>query len=78
MNAGGVDKACKSNDPCIYTRVVANGVVTRGNVPRSREQPVERQANTRWSRKGKDLSLLEQPAGYQLVGSVTDYQGYDA
>ena len=28
MNAGGVDKACKSNDPCVYIRGVANGVVT--------------------------------------------------
>ncbi len=26
----------------------------------------------------KDLSLRERPAGYQLVGSVIDYQGYDA
>jgi len=27
---------------------------------------------------GKDLSLWERPAEYQLVGSVMDYQGYDA
>jgi len=25
----------------------------------------------------KDLSLWERPAGYQLVGKVTAYQGYD-
>ena len=25
----------------------------------------------------KDLSLEERPAGYQLVGRVTAYQGYD-
>ncbi len=27
---------------------------------------------------GKDLSLLDRPAQYQLVGKVTAYQGYDA
>ncbi len=27
---------------------------------------------------GKDLSLWDWPAEYQLVGSVMDYQGYDA
>ena len=26
---------------------------------------------------GKDLSLWERPAGYQLVGKVMAYQGYD-
>lgn len=26
---------------------------------------------------GKDLSLLEDPASYQLVGEVTAHQGYD-
>jgi len=30
------------------------------------------------SLRGKDLSLMEWPASYQLVGSVMDYQGYDA
>ncbi len=58
--------------------LVANEVVTRGNVPFSREQLTERLANTRWSRKSKDLSLKEQPAEYQLVGKVMAYQGYDA
>jgi len=27
---------------------------------------------------GKDLSLWERLVWHQLVGSVTDYQGYDA
>jgi hypothetical protein len=27
--------------------------------------------------RGKDLSLWERPAFYQLVGKVTAYQGYD-
>jgi len=27
---------------------------------------------------GKDLSLLDWPAEYQLVGKVMAYQGYDA
>ncbi len=30
----------------------------------------------RWG--SSDLSLLEEPAGYQLVGKVMAYQGYDA
>ena len=28
--------------------------------------------------RGKDLSLKERPALYQLVGEVTAHQGYDA
>ena len=37
MNAGGVDKACKSNDLCVYIKKVANGVVTGRNIPMSHE-----------------------------------------
>ena len=33
--------------------------------------------NTGWSRKGKDLSVEEAPAHYQLVGEVTAHQGFD-
>jgi hypothetical protein len=57
--------------------LVADEVVTHRYVPQSREQHTERCANTRWSFRGKDLSLWERPVGYQLVGSVKDYQGYD-
>ena len=89
MNAGGVDKACKSNGLFIsrdwdYIKVkgrlklVANEVVIHRNLPLSREQRTERCANTRWSPRGKVLTLREEPVKYQLVGSVMDYQGYDA
>ena len=37
MNAGGVDKACKSNGPCIYIEKVANGVVTGRYIHMSQE-----------------------------------------
>ena len=88
MNAGGVDKACKSNGFFMFKnwdyikildfeKLVANEVVTRGYVPQSREQHTERCANTRWSLRGKVLTLWERPAGYQLVGKVMAYQGYD-
>ena len=70
MNAGGVDKACKSNEAtfegeCDYIkltdvgRLVANELVTSWYVPRSRAQRVERSANSRWSRKGKGASHFE-------------------
>ena len=89
MNAGGVDKACKSNEFSFSGewdyikfkgrwKLVANEVVTRGYVPLSHEQLTERWANTWWSRKGKVLTLKERPAKYQLVGKVMAYQGYDA
>ena len=81
MNAGGVDKACKSNGNIwdyINFVLVANEVVIHRNSPQSREQLRESVANTRWSRKGKDLSLLDRPARYQLVGKVMAYQGNDA
>jgi hypothetical protein len=73
MNAGDVDKACKSSG----FRPTANEAVTRRNSPQSRAYPGETRNNSRWSRKGKDVSLWERPAGYQLVGKVTAYQGYD-
>ena len=57
---------------------MANEVVTRGYVPQSREQLRESGANTRWSRKGKVLTLWERPAEYQLDGRVMAYHGYDA
>ncbi len=59
-------------------RQPADEIVTRRYVPRSRAQLAERRGNSRWSRKSKDLSLLERPALYQLVGRVKAYQGYDA
>ena len=73
MNAGGVDKACKSSG----FRPTANGLVTRRNVPSSREQPGEIRDNTRCALWSKDLSLEERPASYQLVGEVMAHQGYD-
>ena len=69
-----MDKACKSRG----RKAPADEVVTRRNVPRSLAQLVERRGNSRWSRKSKDLSLLERPASYQLVGEVMAHQGYDA
>ena len=69
-----MDKACKSRG----RKAPADEVVTGRNVPRSLAQLVERRGNSRWSRKSKDLSLLERPAVYQLVGEVTAHQGYDA
>ena len=59
-------------------KLVANEVVIHRNLPLSREQRTERCANTRWSPRGKVLTLREEPVKYQLVGSVMDYQGYDA
>ena len=48
MNAGGVLKVCKSNgaDDRKEVCIVANGLVTRRNLPQSREQQTERSANT--------------------------------
>ncbi len=74
MNAGGVDKACKSSG----FRPTADEVVTRRNVPQSPGYSIERWRNTGWSLRSKDLSLWERPAQYQLVGRVMAYQGYDA
>ncbi len=74
MNAGGVDKACKSNG----FRPMANWVVTGRNELESREYADENQCNTRCALRSKDLSLSNQPASYQLVGKVMAYQGYDA
>ena len=48
MNAGGVDKACKSNELSPQGEgVVANELVTPWYVPFSRAQPAERLANSR-------------------------------
>ena len=58
MNAGGVDEACKSNG----FRPMADEVGTRRYVPKSRGYSGENRHNTRWSLRGKDLSLLERPA----------------
>ncbi|GEM_PF-2241235 len=55
----------------------ADEVVTRTNAPQSLAQLVERRGNSGWSRKGKDLSLWERRAQYQLVGEVMAHQGYD-
>ena len=71
-------KACKSSG----FRPAANGLVTRRNLPLSREQPGEIRNNTRWSRKSKGFQFIgildkEEPASYQLVGKVMAYQGYD-
>ena len=74
MNAGGVDKACKSSG----FRPTADEVVIGRNFPLSRGYSIERWRNTRWSLRCKDLSLKERPASYQLVGKVMAYQGYDA
>ena len=75
MNAGDVDKACKSNGRS--NTAVANGLVTRRYKPSTRAQPGEIRANSRWSRKGKDLSVEDWSASYQLVGEVMAHQGYD-
>ncbi|GAA7603742.1 hypothetical protein HpMMM19_15420 [Helicobacter pylori] len=38
---------------------------------------METMINTRYSLRGKDLSLRDQPMSYQFVGKVMAYQGYD-
>ena len=81
MNAGGVDKACKSNGPDGSRKglvgIVANELVTRRYLPCTRAQPAERLANSRWSRKSKAPAVRERSAAYQLVGEVMAHQGYD-
>ena len=52
MNAGGVDKACKSS--AVRKHGAANELVTPWYVPQRRAQLAERRGNSRYSRKGKD------------------------
>ncbi len=74
MNASGVDKACKSSG----FRPTANEVVIHRYSPKSRAYTVERRSNSRWSLRGKDLSLFERPVPHQVVGRVMAYQADDA
>ena len=54
MNAGGVDKACKSSGPPPQGgELAANELVTPWYMPLRRAQRVERSANSRWSRESK-------------------------
>ena len=41
---------------------VADGWVTRGNLPSTKEQQLEMTANTLYALRGKDLSVLDEPA----------------
>ena len=76
MNAGGVDKACKSSGS--RKGSAADEVVIIKYAPWARAELSERIGNSRESRKSKDLSPWERLDRYQLVGKVTAYQGYDA
>ncbi len=58
--------------------LVADEVVIYRYVLLSREQHTERCANTRWSLRGKVLTLRKRPVQYQLDGVVMAHHGYDA
>ena len=79
MNAGGVDKACKSSG----FRPAANGVVT-GRLRTFGSGIIGRKTGQylivpfTFECLGKVPAPKDRSARYQLVGSVTDYQGYDA
>jgi hypothetical protein len=60
-------------------KLVANGVVMHRNVPVVANSPLRKVVLIRdGPSRGKDLSLLDRPVSYQLVGKVMAYQGYDA
>ncbi len=86
MNAGGVDKACKSNGPYALHKVsgerVSNTWVTyrrdRDNPEKSGLIPDGLVIDYSFTSKGfRKKPLGEWPAAYQLVGRVMAYQGYD-
>ena len=93
MNAGGVDKACKSNglhfsrDASISSQRSFEVSGERGSNTWVTSPKVRNNQSKDWLildsllrffLSSKDLSLWERPVRYQLVGSVKDYQGYDA
>ena len=85
MNAGGVSKACKSNDcTCDYIKTYKSGrrerntLVTFPTIVNNSAKAVLIRDMTTVSRLLlKDLSLWDGPMSYQLVGEVKAHQGYD-
>ena len=82
MNAGGVDKACKSRVPARATgKRVSNTWVTyprdRHNSSKDELIPDNLVASIGYQQRFRKKPLREWPAAYQLVGGVMAYQGDD-
>ena len=82
MNAGGVPKVCKSNDPTEFTQWdsgerVRYAWATCPEVGNSSPKGgvISNSFHFAYALWNKDLSLRDGPACYQLVGEVIAHQG---
>ena len=57
MNAGGMLNTCKSYEKFACRLLVADGCVTRKNLPLDEGQPLETMANTSYAEKWKEESI---------------------
>ena len=79
MNAGGVDKACKSSDLSVAIPIGSGERVSNTLIRTSKMSTARRKAGV-FSRLSQDESrktLRDRSRSDQLVGRVTAYQGYD-
>ncbi|TSC76550.1 MAG: hypothetical protein G01um101431_683 [Parcubacteria group bacterium Gr01-1014_31] len=82
MNAGGVSKACKSNESAARRTSgerVSNTLVTCPEVRNNQAKAWLIPDVIRWHESAEERRkpLQEGPMAYQLVGEVMAHQGYD-